>query len=382
MSVRRRKWRDPKTGVTKERWMIDVVVELDDGSQKRVRKVAPIQNKRAAEQHEREIRVELLTSSTMRREVPEEKKVLAPKFAAFSDVFINTYAKTNNKPSEVATKESMLKNHLVPAFGKLRLDEIGPERIEALKAAKLEAKLSPKTINNMLTVLRRILVVACEWGKVKSVPPVQWLKVPEPDFDFLDFEEARRLVAAAPAEWKAIILLGLRTGLRQGELLALRWDDVDLVAGRLMVKRSVARGIIGTPKNGKSREIPLSDDALLALKAERHLKGELVFCDAAGEMLTKGECKWPLWHTCKRAGLRRIGWHVLRHSFASHLAMRGVPVKAIQELMGHATIEMTMRYAHLSPDVRRDAVKLLDDHGHGTSAAHEESGGRKKQKTS
>jgi hypothetical protein len=66
-------------------------------------------------------------------------------------------------------------------------------------------------------------------------------------------------------------------------------------------------------------------------------------------MLTKGKCKWPLWRAAKGARLRRIGWHLLRHTFASHLVMRGVPLKAIQELLGHATIEMTMRYSHLAP---------------------------------
>ena len=157
-----------------------------------------------------------------------------------------------------------------------------------------------------------------------------------------------------------MITVGLTTGLRQGELLALRWEDVDLVRGRLLVRRAVARGVVGTPKSGKSREIPLNEKALAALERQRHLRGELVFCDDAGRMLRKGACKWPLWSACKRAGLRRIGWHALRHTFASHLVMRRAPLKAVQELLGHSTIEMTMRYSHLSPDVRKDAVRLLD----------------------
>jgi integrase len=157
-----------------------------------------------------------------------------------------------------------------------------------------------------------------------------------------------------------MILLALKAGLRQGELLALRWEDVDLVAGKLRIARSVTRGVVTTPKSGKGREVPLSDAAVRALKSHRHLRGELVFCDGAGEMFTKGLCKWPLRRACKRAGLRHVGWHVLRHTFASHLVMRNVPLKAVQELLGHATIEMTMRYTHLSPDARRDAVRVLD----------------------
>jgi hypothetical protein len=77
-------------------------------------------------------------------------------------------------------------------------------------------------------------------------------------------------------------------------------------------------------------------------------------------MLTHAQTRWPLKRALKNAGLRHIGWHSLRHSFASHLVMRGAPIKSVQELLGHSSIEMTMRYAHLSPDVRRDAVKLLD----------------------
>ena len=118
--------------------------------------------------------------------------------------------------------------------------------------------------------------------------------------------------------------------------------------------------MVGTPKSGKSREIPLNEKAHAMLKRQRHLRGELVFCDDAGRMLRKGACEWPLWSACKRAGLRRIGWHTLRHTFASHLVMRRAPLKAVQELLGHSRIEMTTRYAHLSPDVRKDAVRLLD----------------------
>ena len=81
---------------------------------------------------------------------------------------------------------------------------------------------------------------------------------------------------------------------------------------------------------------------------------------AAHAWITKNETKHPLFRACKRAGLRRVGWHVLRHTFASHLAMRGVPMRTIQELMGHSSLTMALRYAHLSPDVGRDAVAMLD----------------------
>ncbi len=115
-----------------------------------------------------------------------------------------------------------------------------------------------------------------------------------------------------------------------------------------------------------SREIPLGDQ----LEAHRHHRGELVFCQPDGRMFTKGECRHPLWRACKRASLRRITWHVLRHTFASHLVMLGVPLRVVQELLGHATIEMTMRYAHLSPHVAREAVKLLDpEHRRGNHVA-------------
>lgn len=284
----------------------------------------------------------------------------APTFLAVSGVA--------NKPSSVNSKEQVLRDHLKPHIGPLALERVDYATIEDLKVT-LRGKLSAKSVNNVLTVLRRMLAIAKKRKLIESVPEIEWLRVPKSQFDFLTFDELRRLVTAADGEWTTMVLLAARTGLRQGELLALRWEDCDLVAGRLMVRQAVARGIVGTPKSGKDREVPLSPETVARLKSHRHLRGPLVFCDAAGHMLTRGECKHPLYRACKRAGLRRIGWHVLRHTFASHLAMRGVSPKAIQELGGWASLSMVLRYAHLTPEVRRDAVALLDGQPNGRDLA-------------
>ena len=356
MSVRKRKWKDRATGAVNECWMVDVTVVHQDGRRERVRRVAPIQTKREAERYERQVRRELIDGH--RGDGGETAD--APLFSSFSQRFLETYARTN-KRSEIESKEATLRLHLVPAFGRLTLDRVDAMRIENYKARKLEEGLSAKTINNQLTVLRRLLSIAAEWGLLEVVPPIRWLKAPPPEFDFLTFDEAERLIAAAEPKWRAMIIVAARTGLRIGELLALRWRDVDLEAGRLVVRRSASYGEVSTPKNGRTRELPLSDEARAALIEQRHERGELVFCDDNGAMLTRNSCRRPLHRACKRAGIRRIGWHKLRHSFASHLTMRGAPLKSVQELLGHSTIEMTMRYAHLSPDARRDAVRLLDE---------------------
>jgi integrase len=219
--------------------------------------------------------------------------------------------------------------------------------------------LFDRTINNHLTVLRKMLSTAVEWRLLSLVPPIKWLKAPAGEFDFLTFEEADRLVAGAEDAWRAMIVVALCTGLRHGELIGLRWIDVDLEAGRLIIRQAVSEGVIGTPKNGRTREVPLCKQALDAIR-DRLRNGQYVFCAPDGSMLTHAQTRWPLKRALKNAGLRHIGWHALRHSFASHLVMRGAPIKSVQELLGHSSIEMTMRYAHLSPDVRRDAVKLLD----------------------
>jgi integrase len=357
------------------------VVKLPDGNKVRISGTPSRNTKQAAEQAER-----AHIDRVLNPPAPNVEKKEVPKFDQFADQFL-LVAEADNKPSELYSKEMILRVHLKPAFEKLRLNQIDYAVIQDYAAAK-SRKLAKKTVNNHLTVLRRLLVVAKKRGLIAAIPEIEWLKVPDPDFDFLTFEEAERLVAAADGEWRCMILVALRTGLRQGELLALRRDDVDIHAGKLSVRRSVTRGkvtdpeqgklvvknAVTSPKNGKSRDVPLGEEVLSALKHQRHLRGELVFCADDGRMLKKNECKHPLWRACKRAGIRRIGWHVLRHTFASHLVMRGAPLKVVQELMGHATIEMTMRYAHLAPNVPRETVKLLDGISRGNGVATEAAG--------
>jgi integrase len=309
------------------------------------------------------------TQHTIASVPAEPAKPLVPTVKEFHVVYLDS-ERLGAKPSTIKNKASDFRNHIVPRLGDLRLDEVTYAVIEDFKLALAQTQamnikhkpslLAPKTIHNVLVHVSDMLGVARKRGLIAVVPEIDWIKIPPQEFDFLDFEEAERLIAGAQGEWRTMILVAKRTGMRMGELLGLRWEDVDLSAGRIIVRQSYVQGVFGIPKSGKPREIPMGDDVIEALRAHRHKRGSLVFCDAAGNVLTAGLLERPLKRALKRAGLRAIGWHVLRHTFASHLAMRGVPLKVIQELLGHSSIVTTMRYAHLAPHVARDAVRVLD----------------------
>ncbi len=236
------------------------------------------------------------------------------------------------------------------------IDVSDAKRLKALEEENHKLKLL--VAEQLLDV--QMLRLAAEWGLIPAAPRIKNVRVPTTPVEFFSFDEARRLVDAAGAEWRTMILVALRTGLRVGELLALRWDDVDLKAGRIIVRRTIWKGHEGPPKSGRDREVPLGDEVLAALKGHRHLKGKTVFCNPDGSMLTAAQCRPPIEAACRKAGLTKRGWHALRHTFASHLAMRGASAKEVQELLGHGSLQMTMRYMHLSPKARRDAVRLLD----------------------
>ncbi len=157
-----------------------------------------------------------------------------------------------------------------------------------------------------------------------------------------------------------MIFFALRTGVRYGEMCELRWRDVDLKAGRVVIRRSYYRGHVTTPKGGRQREIPLSPKTLDLLRDLRHLKGELVFCKDDGGRHIHRRADVALKRCCRYAGMREIHWHTLRHTFASHLAILGRPLLEIKELCGHRDINSTLRYAHLKPEHLHDAVAVLD----------------------
>jgi len=376
MSVRLRKWLDSK-GRKKTKLYVDVTYNYPDGTTTRFRRPAPVQTRRAAERYEREVIAHLASKKTAEEEVNKKKEELL--FRKFAKTFLKDYAATNNKKSTVQSKKMILRLHLTPFFGAKKLGQIKARDVERYKALKYEdgKGLSKKTINEHLSVLRKLLSVAIEWEYLDHLPLIKRMKAAKPEFDFLDFDEADRLIDAtdAEAEWRPLVTLALKTGMRSGELFGLRWQDVDLVAKKAHVRQNYVLGEVCDPKSGKSRTIDLCDDALAALKEQRPsaFRGELVFSTKRGKHLTKNMVRRPLARACRRAGLREVGMRVLRHTFASHLVMQGVPLKVVQELLGHSDIRTTMTYAHLAPSVLRDAVKLLDRKSRtarGTSEAH------------
>lgn len=282
-------------------------------------------------------------------------------FAQFAAEWFDSYVSVNNKPSERATKATILRIHLLPWFGTLALDAITALAIEKYKASRIARGLAAKTVNNHLTVLRKCLQSAVDWNLLDTLPKVTLLHTVPPRRDFLTIEEAVQLVRAADDPvWRAMILLALRTGMRFSELSGLEWQDVDLASGVIAVRRSIVVGVVTSPKSHRERmvAIPMSvRDALTAVSGRRE---GLVFSRTPGyPVLHHGAIK-ALHKICDRAGLRTIGWHTLRHTCASHLGMlRGTLLEA-QRLLGHSSLAMTERYTHLMPNALHEAVAELD----------------------
>jgi len=186
---------------------------------------------------------------------------------------------------------------------------------------------------------------------------------PKKTMGFHDFEEYERLLTIAAERSPTaylMVLLGGDAGLRLGEIVALEWSDVDLRARRLTVQRSDWCGQVTVPKGGRSRRVSMTQRLTSALKASRHLRSTRVLCLPDGTPSTRDRVIKAIRGAQGEAGVPHAGVHVLRHTFCSHLAMRGAPARAIQELAGHADLSTTQRYMHLSPAATEDAIRLLE----------------------
>jgi integrase len=213
-------------------------------------------------------------------------------------------------------------------------------------------------------VLNVLMKKAVEWDVIDRVPcSVRLLPVPKGSMAFYDFDEYEQLVVSAKAIDQVaylIVLLGGEAGLRCGEMIALEWRDVDLAKRQLCVQRSDWNGQVTEPKGGRLRYMPLTLRLAAAVRDHRHLRSSRVLCQDDGQPLTRQMVQYRVLPASRRGKLAEDGVHILRHTFCSHLAMRGAPIKAIQELAGHRELGMTHWYMHLSPAALDSAIRLLD----------------------
>jgi integrase len=339
-------------------WEYDVRVRFPDGTEERVRRRAHTRS--IAQRWGEDVERDLI------RHGPRTNSKEVPKLKDFAPQFLEHLRVERRKPSTLCDYESRLRVHVVPVLGGKRLDEITEQDVARLKARLV--RRSPKTANNVLAVLSSLFRVAVEEGLLTDVPcKVKQLRAggrrSQGRPDFYDFEAYLRLVeAAAATDWQThlIVLLGGQAGLRAGEIRGLEWPNVDLRRRQLEVRRSEWRGHLTTPKSGRTRLVPLTGALGEALGRYRHLRSSSVVCEDDGQPLTKRVLERKVERAALLAGLPAKGVHILRHSFCSHLAMRGVPARTIQELAGHADLTETERYMHLSPAAIEDGIRALE----------------------
>jgi excisionase family DNA binding protein len=335
------------------------------GETVRVHRKSVDNTRRSAEILERTIRAQI-AAGTWGQAAPST-------LAAFAKDYVRHLRVSGRKAAYIADAETVLRMHLIPHLGRVTLGSVGIPQVDALKEDLLARPvdreqpdgptLSRKTINNILGHLHNLLRLASEHGRTRGVPPARLYRLPPPqdsDYRWLQRDESDRLVNACSGRLRAMVVVGLHTGLRMGELEAIRWEDI--AAEGLHVRRSYcqrSREFV-LPKSGRQRLVPINGTARAALDQHpRHLRSDLVFCTAAGLVVDKPDLAKQLRAACVRAGLEPIGWHVLRHTFASWLVSAGVDLYAVQKLMGHSTIAMTQRYSHLAPRCRQVAVEVI-----------------------
>lgn len=335
------------------KYYIDITV-----NRKRYRLASPDNKISSAKAYEHLVRRKLALGERINEPAPEDK---VPAFKDFALEWLESYSKAKNRHSEYKNKLSVLNSNLIPYFGATQLNKISARNIDNYISDRINRGLSPKTINNHLIVLSRMLHIANEWEIIDNIPKIKKLKVTSKKIDFLTEEELQLLLSNSDDLLRDMILLTARTGLRFGELIALKYENINLSGNNmnLSVVSSISRGVEGPTKSGKPRYIPLVKEVYEIL-ARRYKPSGYVFADKNNKFLAHTTYLSQIKKICRKSGIRKIGWHTLRHTFASHLAMKGANMFALKELMGHSSITTTMIYAHLSKSTLIESMQLLE----------------------
>ena len=279
-------------------------------------------------------------------------------FEKFADEFLELYSK-QNKRSWKSDETSLV--HLKEFFKGQTLRDIGPEKVERYKA-KRKAEVSPATVNRELACLKTLFNKAVGWDKIEINPLRSVTKFRENNARerILSAAEAQRLIENAAASVRPVLIVALHTGMRRNEILSLKWKDVDFAREYILIEDS---------KSGKSRKIPMNVAVLEALRGQKH-ESEFVFYNPETKNHIK-DIKTAFKAACRRAkknpddkkdpGIVGLRLHDLRHTAASKMIEAGVDLVTVSKILGHASIQMTMRYAHPTPENMRRAVDRLGE---------------------
>ncbi|MHB1940788.1 MAG: tyrosine-type recombinase/integrase [Candidatus Dormibacteria bacterium] len=310
-------------------------------------------------------------------------------FGRFWNVWLPSI-RSNLRPRTWTRYEELGRIHLLPLLGATRIGDLSVQKVQALHGRMLGMGVSPSTVHHAHAVLHRALADAVRWGVVSRnvaglVPPP---RMATHEMQTLSGAQARELCrAAAGSRFEALYVLAVTTGMRQGELLALRWSGVDLDRGLVQVTGTMTRteaGLgIAPPKTARSRRaVALADQAIEALirhrgrqKQEKALLGEawvdedLVFPNSIGGPMQRDHLvKRDFAPLLQRAGLPAIRFHDLRHTAATLLLGESVHPKVAPEMLGHATVAITLdRYSHVTETMQRAAAQSMSELLRGTS---------------
>ena len=287
-------------------------------------------------------------------EIEKQKEIY---FGDFSQEFLERHSR--NKRSFKRDKGIMkiLNSH----FGDKFLHRITPLMVEDYKKIRLGEHRAKGTVNREVACLKCMFNKAILWGKAKENPvtKVQLFKEDNTIVRYLSEDEKQRLLNACKisdaSHLYSIVILALNSGMRKGEILNLRWQDIDLVNRFIHIE---------TSKSGKRRDIPMNVLLTETLKSSKiefdRTQDEYVFCDNSGKPFTRLDRSFKT--SLRRAGIRNFRFHDCRHDFASYWMMNGGDIYTLSKILGHSTVKVTERYAHLSADYGRDTIELMGRH--------------------